>query len=234
MANFSADIQAVIDSPTYGQPPVTRAKANRQGGRVRYFHSLYRAPASGSNPAIGDKIIWGKLPLGARIVGHLCRLDFSTGTASCTLNLGDNTLAARHLGATSIATAGSATPSAAVFSSTCVADVTINSNTLANVKGIGACGIGDVLSGTGIPTGAYVTAVDKLAKTVTMSAVATATNATVTVTAVGSPYETSDDSANQANAYTSTYDDSMLISTVAGAQIANNQVISLQVAYVVD
>lgn len=234
MANFTADVQANIDGPAYGQPLVNRTKVNRLNGRIRTFHSLYRAPASGANPAIGDKIIWGKLPVGARILGHLSRLDFNAGTASCTLNLGDNTLAARHLAATAINAAGNATPNAAVFSSTCVADTTINSNVLTNVKGLGACGIGDVLSGTGIATGAYVTTVDKVAKTVTMSAAATATNAAQTITAVGTPYETSDDTANITNGYSSTYDDSTLISTVAGAQIANNQVISLHIAYVLD
>lgn len=234
MANFIADLQTLLDGPVYGQPLANRIKVNRVGGRIRVLHSLFRAPPSGTAPAIADKIIWGKVPVGARLLGHLGRLDFNAGTASCTLNVGDNTLAARHLAATAINAAGSATPSAAIFSSTCVADVTLGSATLTNVKGLGACGIGDIVTGTGIPTATYVIAIDKLAKTVTMSAVATATNATVTVTAVGTPYETSDDSANVSNGYVATYDDCTLVSTVAGAQVANNQVIALLMPYVLD
>lgn len=234
MPAFIADVQSTIDGPAYGQPLANRVRANRLNGRVRIFHSLYRAPSSGSAPAIADTIVWGKLPVGSRILGHLSRLDFSAGTASSTLNLGDNTLAARHLGATAINAAGSAVPSAAVFSSTGLANVTLGSNTITNVRGIGAFGIGDIVTGTGIPTATFVVAVDKRAKTVTLSAVATATNSNVTVTAIGTAYETSDDSANVTNGYTSTFDDCTLISTVAGAQVANNQVISLHLAYVLD
>ncbi len=234
MANFTADAQTLLDVPAYGQPLTNRIRANRLGGRVRIFHSIFRAPSSGTAPAIADKIIWGKLPVGARILGNLGRVDFNAGTASCTINLGDNTLATRHLAATAINAAGTATPSAAIFSSTCVADVTLGSTVLTNVKGLGACTPGDLVTGTGIPTAAYVISVDKTAKTVTISAAATATNSAVTVTAVGSPYETSDDSANVSNAYTSTFDDCTLISTVAGAQVANNQVIALMLPYTLD
>ncbi len=233
-ANFPADLQATVDGPAYGFPPATRAKVNRQNGRVRYFNAVYRAPASGAAPAIADKIVWGKLPVGARILGHLSRLDFHTGTASCTLNLGDQFVAASHLAATAITATGSATPSAATFTTTAVADVTINSTTLSGVKSLGAFTVGGIVTGTGIPTGAYVTAVDKQAKTVTISAAATATNAAVTITTFGAPFETSDDTSNIANAYASTTDDCTLISTVAGAQIANNQMLSLQIAYVCD
>ncbi len=228
MANFVADQQNYLDTPTI------RSRANRLHGRVRYLHSLFRAPASGTSPAIGDKIIWGKLPLGARILGHLSRIDFNTGTASCTINLGDQFQAARHLAATSIAAAGTATPSAAVFASTSAADTTIGSAVLTNVKGVGAFGVGDIVTGTGIPTGTYVLSFDKSARTVTLSAAATATGAGVSLTGTGTPYETSDDTSNQANAYASANDDCTLISVVAGAQVANNQVISLQLAYVVD
>lgn len=234
MPAFAADVQTTIDGPAYGQPLINRVRANRVNGRVRIFHSLYRAPASGTAPAIADTIVWGKLPVGARILGHMSRLDFSAGTASSTLNLGDNTLAARHLAATAITSAGSATPNVAVFSSTGLANVTLGSATVTNVRGIGAFGIGDIVTGTGIPTATFVVSVDKLAKTVTLSAVATATNSNVTLTAIGSAYETSDDSANITNAYTSTFDDCTLISTVAGAQVANNQVLSLHIAYTLD
>jgi hypothetical protein len=234
MANFPADLQATIDGPANGFPPTTRTKANRQNGRVRYFNAVFRAPASGTAPAIGDKIIWGKLPVGARILGHLSRLDFNTGTASSTLNLGDQFVAARHLAATSVAATGNATPSAAVFTNTSTADVTINSTTLTNVKGLGAYTVGGIVTGTGIPTAAYVVSVDKKAKTVTLSAAATATNAAQTITSYGAPFETSDDTSNVSNGYASATDDCTLISVVAGAQIANNQMLSLQIAYVCD
>lgn len=234
MALFPADIQSVIDGPAYGQPLVTRMKSNRLGGRIRYAGFLFRAPAAGVAPAIGDKIVWGKLPVGARILGHLSRLDFNAGTVACTINLGDQFQAARHLAATAINAAGTATPSAAVFTTTATADVTINSAVLTNVKGLGAFTIGSVVTGTGIAAGAYVTAVDKQAKTVTISAAASATNAAVAITTAGGPFETSDDTSNVGNGYASTTDDCTLISTVAGAQIANNQMISLIVAYVLD
>lgn len=234
MGHFPADIQSMIDGPAYGHPLVTRMKSNRMGGRIRYAGFMFKAPASGTAPAIGDKIVWGKLPVGARVLGHLSRLDFNAGTAACTLNLGDQFQAARYLAATAINAAGTATPSAAVFSTTATADVTINNTVLTGVKGLGAFTIGAVITGTGIPTGAYVTAVDKQARTVTISAAATATNAAVSITSYGGPFETTDDSSNVGNGYASSTDDCTLISTVAGAQIANNQMIMLNVAYVLD
>ena len=133
MANCLADIQTLLDGPAYGQPLANRMKANRVGGRVRLWESVFRAPSSGTAPAIGDKIIWGKLPVKARILGHLSRLDFNADTASCTINLGDQFLATRHLAATAINAAGTATPSAAVFSNTATADTTSGSNVLTNV-----------------------------------------------------------------------------------------------------
>ena len=234
MANFPADIQTTVDGPAFGQTLANRVKANRFNGRVRYFEAAYRAPASGALPAIADKIIWGKLPAKARVLGHLSKLYWTTGTASCTLNLGDQFVAARHLAATAITTAGGAVPEAAAITTTAVADVTINSTFLTNVKSIGAFGVGDNITGTGIATGAFVTAVDYNARTVTMSAAATATNAAQTITVNGDGYETQDDTSNVSNAYASTTDDCTLISTVAGAQIANNQVLVLKVAYVTD
>jgi hypothetical protein len=234
MANFPADIQTTVDGPASGQPLVNRIKANRLNGRIRIFEALYRAPASGANPAIGDKIIWGKLPAKARVLGHLSKLYWTTGTASCTLNLGDQFSAARHLAATAITTAGGAVPEAAAITTTSVADVTINSLALTNVKSIGAYTLGAAISGTGVPAGAYVTAIDYNSKTVTMSAAATATNAAQTITVNGDSYETQDDTSNITNAYASATDDCTLISTVAGAQIANNQVLVLKVAYVTD
>lgn len=92
-------------------PPV-RNKVNTFGGRVRFFESTYTVPAS-AGPGIGETITWGSLPLGARVLGHLSRLRWSAGAASSTLNLGDAASAARHLAATAVTTAGSATPDVA-------------------------------------------------------------------------------------------------------------------------
>lgn len=234
MSNFTADIQALVDGPVYGQPLATRMKANRVGGRIRVWESIFHAPSSGTAPAIGDKIIWGKLPVRARILGNLSRLDFNTGTTSCTINLGDQFLATRHLAATAINAAGTATPSASVFTNTATADTTTNSNVLTNVKSIGAFSIGDLVTGTGIATASYVTGIDYTAKTVTLGLPATATNSAQTMTVVGSCFETTDDSSNVSNGYASATDDCTLISVVAGAQVANNQVIRLQMAYTLD
>jgi hypothetical protein len=107
MSNFNADLK----TNSSATPPV-RNKVNKQHGRLRIFESTYTVPASGG-PAIGDTITWGTLPVGARVLGHLSRLQWSTGAASSTLNVGDAASAARHLAATAITTAGSATPEAA-------------------------------------------------------------------------------------------------------------------------
>lgn len=111
MALVYSDLQTTVNGPAYGQPLATRVKANKFGGRMRIFEATYTAPATGM-PTIGDKIVWGKLPLKARVIGHLSQLNWSTGAASSTLNLGDNVTAARHLAATAITTAGTATPQA--------------------------------------------------------------------------------------------------------------------------
>jgi hypothetical protein len=104
MANAKADI-ATNASAT---PPV-RNKVNRQGGRVRWFEATVTPTVA---VAIGETITWGALPLGARVIGHMSKLYFGAGTASSTLNLGDAANAARHLAATSVASAGSAVPEA--------------------------------------------------------------------------------------------------------------------------
>lgn len=234
MANFTADIQNVQNPPAYGQPLVNKANASKLNGRIRNFESTFVAPSSGTAPAIGDKIIWGRLPQKSRFLGHLSKVYWNTGTAACTINLGDSLVAARHLAATAINATGNAVPEAAALIQTTVADVTINSNVLQNVKSIGGYQQGAIVTGTGIPAGTTVTGIDYNSKTVTMSAPATATNATVTVTCNGGSYVTQDDSSNVSNNYGSTTDDCTLVSTVAGAQIANNQVITLKVSYVMD
>lgn len=100
MANFNADNAAAKASS-----PPTRVKVNKQHGRIRWFESTYTAPAS-SPPGIGDTITWGDLPVGARVIGPLSSLNYAPGTPSSTLNVGDAASAARHLAATSVASAG--------------------------------------------------------------------------------------------------------------------------------
>jgi len=99
MPNFNADNAASIVAT-----PQSRNKGNKHHGRVRYFESTYTAPAA-SAPIIADTITWGTLPLGARIIGSLSSLNCAVGTALCTLNVGDAASAARHLAASSVATA---------------------------------------------------------------------------------------------------------------------------------
>ena len=234
MPDFVADIQSTINGPQFGQPLVNRMKSNRFGGRIRLFEAQYRAPASGTAPAIADRIIWRKLPTKARILRHMSKLYWTTGTASCTLNLGDQFVPARHLAATAITTAGGAVPEASAITTTSVVDTVINSPTLNNVRGIGAYTLGSLVTGTGIPTASFVTAIDYTGRTVTLSNNCTATGSTITATVSGDSYETQDDSSNINNGYASTLDDCTLISVVAGAQIANNQVLVLKVAYVLD
>lgn len=107
MANFNSDNAALL-----ALTPPSRVQVNKLHGRVRYLEAQYTVPASGG-PQIGDTITWGAVPRGARILGHLSELSWSTGAASSTLNLGDAASAARHLAATAVTTAGQAVPRAA-------------------------------------------------------------------------------------------------------------------------
>lgn len=234
MAKFTADYQRIIDGPAFGQPLANRAKANRQLGRIRTFESLFVAPAAGVAPAIADVIIWGKLPQKSRILGHLAKMYWNAGTAACTINLGDSLSATRHVIATAINAAGSVICDNQALVNAAVGDATINTNSLTNVKAIGAFVVGALVVGTGIPAGTLVTGIDYPSKVVFLSANATATNAAVALTVTGASFETADDSSNVANGYGSTTDDCTLQSVVAGAQIANNQCIKLVMPIVLD
>lgn len=237
MAIFIADVQSVVNGPAYGQPLTNRVPANKFGGRIRIAEFSYTAPSSGTSPAIADKIVWGKLPAKARILGHASKLYWTTGTASCTLNLGDGQVAARHLAATAITTAGGAVPEAAAITQSATATTVLGSNQLTAVTSQGAFQVGAIVTGTGIPTGTTVVSISGQGSAqmiVTLSAVATASGTAVALTVNGGSYVTQDDTSNAGNNYGSTTDDCTLISTVAGAQIANNQVLTLKVAYVCD
>ena len=227
MPDFNASLAAVIASAI-----PTRTKANTLGGRIRVLESVFVAPASGAAPAIADRIIWGKLPVRARLLPHLGLLQFTAGTASCTLNLGDNIVPARHLAATAITSAGSAVPNVSALAKAAVGDITNGSAVIQNCRPLGAFQVGDLIAGTGIPTGSRILSVS--GNTATISNAATATTASLAITVSGGAYETSDDTANAANGFVSTTDDCTLISVVAGAQVANNQVIKLTMPFVVD
>lgn len=104
MANVNADLQA----NAVANPPV-RNKVNKQHGRIRWFEALYDQAVAGTASA-ADTITFGSLPVGARVIGALSEVNWSTGTASSTLALGDAADADRHLAATSIASASVAVP----------------------------------------------------------------------------------------------------------------------------
>jgi len=228
MPDFNASLASVVSTPI-----PQRVKVNALAGRLRVFEAVYVAPGSGTAPAIADRIIWGKLPVRSRILGHLGQLQWSTGTASCTLNLGDSISAARHLAATAITTAGTATPNASAFAKVGAGDTVIGSNVLLNCRPLGAFQVGDLITGTGIPAATRITGVS--ANTVTISNAATANGTAVALTVTGGMFETSDDSGLiLPTGFSGSTDDCTLISTVAGAQIANNQVIRLTLPYVQD
>jgi hypothetical protein len=228
MPDFNASLASVLATPI-----LQRAKVNALAGRLRVFEAVYVAPASGTAPAIADRIIWGKLPVRSRLMGHLAQLQWSAGTASCTLNLGDSLNAARHLAATAITTAGTAVPNAASFLKVAVGDITNGSNTILNCRPIGAFQVGDnITAGTGV-VNTRITGVS--GSSVTISAPATATTAALAITVAGGMFETSDDSGLVLpTGFAATTDDCTLFSTVAGAQIANNQVLRLTMPYVQD
>lgn len=230
MANYFSDVQTLVNGPAYGQPLLTRTKANRSGGRIRFFEAFFVVPAA--TLAIGDKIYWGKLPVKSKIVGHLSKVVFTAGTASSTLNLGDNVVAARHLAATSVASAGSAVPNVAEQVNTATADIVAGSSVITAKSSFGSYAVGNLISGTGIPSNTVITGIS--GASITLSNAATATNAGVTVTTTGDAYETQDDSNSVANNFGSSTDDCTLVSTVAGAVLAAGQVITLKIAYVQD
>lgn len=156
MATFYSTEQTTINGPQFGNAPATRVKANRQGGRIRLFEASYTVPVGGL--AIGDKIVWGKLPVRARVIGNLGLVSFSAGTASSTLNLGDNASAARHLAATAINAAGSAVPSvqSASGASFETSDDSANAGN-SFVSATDDCALISTVAGAGMPAGQVVT-----------------------------------------------------------------------------
>lgn len=235
MTTYLSVEQTIINPPSYGQPLLNRVPANKLGGRLRFAEFSYVVPAA--TLAIADKIVWGKLPLKARIIGHLSKMVWTAGTASSTLNLGDNVVAARHLAATSVAAAGSAVPNAAEQACTATATTVAGSNVVSVTASLGAPQVGALAAGTGIPANTTIQAVSQASQgtlSVTLSNAATASNAGITLTCTGSAYVTQDDTNSPGNNYGSATDDCTLISTVAGAVLAAGQVITLKVAYVQD
>ena len=172
------------------------------------------------------------MPVKSKLIGHLSKMTFTAGTASSTLNLGDNVQAARYLAATSIASAGSAVPTAAEQVLTGTADTVTGSNVITVKSSPGAFVLGNLITGTGIPSNTVVTGVS--GTSVTLSNAATATNSATTMTLSGDSFETADDSNSVANSFGSTTDDCTLVSTVAGAGMPAGQVVTLKLAYVQD
>lgn len=234
MATYYSDLQTIVNGPQYGQPVATRAPARRLGGRLRLAEWAFVVPAA--TLAIADRIVWGKLPQKASLVGHLSKLTFTAGTASSTINLGDNIVPARYLAATSVASAGTAIPTVAEQASTCTATTTSGSNLVSVTAGLGACQVGALVSGTGIPSNTTITGIS-LSGTNNLSVVlsnnATASGS-ITMTCTGGQFVTTEDSNNVANSFNSATDDCTLISTVAGAVLAAGQVITLKAVYLQD
>lgn len=230
MATYYSEIQTITNGPAFGQPLATRIKANKSGGRLRFIEAVFVVPAA--TLAIADKIVWGKLPTKAKIVGHLSKLYFTAGTASSTINLGDNIVPARHLAATSVASAGSAVPEAAAQVQSATANTVAGSNIITATASLGAFQFGALIAGTGIPSNTTITGIS--GTSITLSNAATATGSGVAITATCGSYETQDDTNSVGNNFASSTDDATLISTVAGAVLAAGQVITLKLAYVVD
>lgn len=231
MATFYADNQSIINAQGQGVLSATRVKVTKLQGKLRLLEAVF---INNVGAAIGDKIVWGKLPLKSRLLGHLSKIYFDAGAASSTLNLGDSIVAARHLAATSVASAGSAVPEASANVNTATANTTSGSATIQIASSPGAFQVGNKIVGTGIPTGATIVSVEsaKVGSNVVISAAATATGTGVTMTVTGDGYEVTDDSNSVANSFGSTTDDATLISTVAGAALGANQVITLKAVYV--
>lgn len=103
MPNINGDVRTAQAS----NPP-TQLKVNRYHGRVRFIEMAATVPAS-NGPGIGEDIVFGSVPRGARIIPHLSRLDFSAGAASSTLAIGDPSNTSRYLAATAVNAAGNAT-----------------------------------------------------------------------------------------------------------------------------
>lgn len=88
--------------------PVTKVPVNDIGARIRYLNDVYTQGAA--DGAIGDVIHLGAAtpPVGAKIIGHLSRVQFSAGNAAATLAIGKTGAAAALLAATAITNAGGA------------------------------------------------------------------------------------------------------------------------------
>lgn len=96
---FSTQVTALATTPP------TKIKVNLMGGRIRFSFGQFTNPAA-SGALIADVIYYTRIPRGSRVLGLPSRWTWSTGAASCTSNMGDNTSAARYAAATAITTAG--------------------------------------------------------------------------------------------------------------------------------
>lgn len=233
MVTYYSDTLTTINGPATGLAPATRVRVDKLGGRLRFLEAQFVVPAA--TLLVGDKIMWGKLPLRSRLVGHLSRLVFTAGAASSTLNLGDSIQAARHLAATSITSAGSAVPTASEQVVTGTATTVAGSNVIQPTASYGAFQLGNLIAGTGIASNTVITGISGLGAgmLVSLSNAATASGS-ATMTMTGDGYQVTDDSNSVANAFGSTTDDATLVSVCAGAAAPAGQVITLKAVYVQD
>ncbi|WP_338576301.1 hypothetical protein V6L78_13155 [Pseudomonas canadensis] len=107
--------------------PQQLVKPNLQGADIQILVSTFTVPVGGT--AIGDKISWGLLPFGSRLMPGT-KLYFGAGAASSTINLGDPVSQARYLAATAVTAAGSATAEAQ-FANGALFEVTVAQQGLA-------------------------------------------------------------------------------------------------------
>lgn len=99
-----ADVESAEYTQLYSAAQLTKMDSTKQGGRVRYMVATYTQGTADGN--IGDRILIGRLPKGARRVpGGMC--FFSAGNANATLAVGYVGAAAAYAAATAITNAGS-------------------------------------------------------------------------------------------------------------------------------
>lgn len=83
-------------------PPI-KVHVTDMGARIRYLNEVYTQSGAGT---IGDVIHVQGLPVGAKVLAHLCQLTNSAGVANATLAVGKTGAATALLAATAVENAG--------------------------------------------------------------------------------------------------------------------------------
>lgn len=144
MANFFSTQLTALNAA-----PPTKVKVNQLHGRVRYALGLW--PATASAPQIADFLYMVRVPVGARILGHLSQLAWFTGTALETLTVGDTASTARHLAATAATTAGNAIPQAVTGATGAIGFETTDGTLASGVpSATNNCDIGCLVAGAAV------------------------------------------------------------------------------------